>query len=142
MCRNAFLFHIATVHVCISYSCSLPQMIAVSARGMELKAGIMIQAQMKKHNELSVLVAEEQAGKAGEPAKQGGEAVVYRDEDKVQGGGDRDRDVDRDEAEEAGEHKEEAELSDLKNLLGVCTCTYIHLQYCVDGNRGVYVIEM
>ena len=106
---------------------------------MELKAGDMIQAQMKKHHELSVLVAEEQAGKAGEPAKQGGEAVVYRDEDKVQGGGDRDRDVDRDEAEEAGEHKEEAELSDLKNLLGVCTCTYVHLQYCVDGNRGAYI---
>jgi len=59
-------------------------------------------------------VAEEQAGKAGEPAKQGGEAVVYRDKDKVHRGGDKDGDVDRDEAEEAGEHRKEAELSDLK----------------------------
>ena len=115
---------------------------APAARGMELKAGDMIQTQMKNHHELSVLVAEEQAGKAGEPAKQGGEAVVYRDKDKVQGGGDRGRDVDRDEAEEAGEHREEAELSDLKNLLGVCTCTFTCNIVWMGIGVYIYVIEM
>ena len=103
-----------------------------------LKARDMIQAQMKKHHQLSVLVVEEQAGEAEELAEHGMEAEVHRDKDEAHGDMDVNGDVDRDKAGEEGEHGEEAELLNLlKNIIGVCIFTCFIARVCI-GVCAVY----
>lgn len=107
-------------------------MYALAARGVELKARNVLQAQMKKHHQLSILVVEEQAGEAEEPAEHGMEAEVHGDKDEAHRDMDVDEDVDRDKAGEEGEHGEEAELWNLlKNIIGVCIFTCFIVRVCI-----------